>query len=119
MVYIAYITSGREKYDFQTDIAGIFEKRCDAEIAISKKLIEHHRLMLVDIVEEASSQDELPDFIKAISSSDKLIDSDEEEIETFLIENVSQLPPLKDLLRYNDSYYGEGWNYAIEEHKIL
>ena len=46
MVFVAYITSGRDKYDYFTELVGVFHKKEDAEKAMKRNLIECGKIFM-------------------------------------------------------------------------
>jgi hypothetical protein len=120
-VYVGYITSGREEYKFHTTLVGVGR---DKEALLKKiycELIEQQRLFncLWDDLGPDSLNDiddhtvvdpaiwDIKDFKKRYAKC--LTKKD------FITEFKEDLADIPNPLRYEDSYYEEGWTYTIEK----
>jgi hypothetical protein len=130
MVFIAYITGGRDKYDYYTDFVGVFNNEKDAEKAVKRNLIECGKIFdfFYDIILEDKKENAFDienkhySILKKINNFEERYNKCNNE-DQFLEEFKEDLINIdKDLDyivgRYNDSYYGDGWNYTIDEIEI-
>lgn len=130
MVYVAYITSGRDKYDYYTDLIGVFYKREDAEYALKKYLIESRKIFdsyfdaINDAKEENNFNLEIEYFtpLKKFNQFEERLQkcmNDDDFIDEFKEDLLNIEGLLEDIIsRYNDSYYQDGWDYTIDEVEI-
>jgi hypothetical protein len=88
MVFVCYITHGRDKDEYHTEFVGLFSKFCTAASALIAKLTEMGFLEVYDEQHQQLDVPRAPD------------DMDEDRLRQFLH-------------KYQDSYFDEGWNYTI------
>ena len=131
MVYVAYITSGRDKYEYETQVIGLFNDENDAEREMKKALILQRQILSLsfyyvdDYPEEYSFIKEFDNFenrLKKIKDIKDVNDSYRNKYftEEFLDDMVNCDMTLEYMVdKYNDSYYGDGWDYTITEYDIL
>lgn len=131
MVYIAYITSGREKYEYDTQVIGLFNDENVAEREMKKALILQGQILSLcfyyvdDYPEEYSFIKEFDNFenrLKKIKDIKDISDSYRQNyfIKEFLDDMVNCDMTLEYMVdNYNNSYYGDGWDYTITEYDII
>ena len=88
MVFVCYITHGRDKDTYHTEFVGLFSKFCTAAIALIGKLIK------MGFVEAYDEQHQ------PICVPRTPYDMDNDRLRQFV-------------QQYQDSYFEDGWNYTI------
>ena len=135
MVFVAYITSGRAKYEFETQFIGLFNDKNVAEREIKKALILQGKILSFylyyaddyadNFPEEYSFLKEFDNFenrLKKIEDIKDVSDSYRNNyfIEEFLDEMVNCNMTLEYMINtYDDGHYEEGWNYTIIETDVI
>lgn len=88
MVFVCYITHGRDKYEYHTELVGLFSEFCTAASALTAKLTEMGFLEAYDEQYQRLDVPRAPD------------DMNDDRLRQFL-------------KKYEDSYFDDGWNYTI------
>lgn len=97
MVYVPLITYGRAKYDYNTDLVGIFYDKKKAAVALFDALCRHF----------------------FIFDNDGFDHKDKQKHRQRLMKSSNVVKTLKSIVvHYGDSYFLDGWEYRIEEHKM-
>jgi len=91
--WVAYITEGREKYEYHTHLVGVFERVHSAARFMLTKLVEQGKLF--------GDEEDEKDQKQAV---DRLERADEDEVLSVLATIVREA---------NDSFYMDGWDYTI------
>jgi hypothetical protein len=88
MVFVCYITHGRDKYEYHTELVGLFSEFYTAASALTAKLTEMGFLEAYDEQYQNMEVPRAPD------------DMDNDRLQNFL-------------KKYENSYFDEGWSYTI------
>lgn len=107
-VYVSTITSGREKYKYETTLVGVFQCKKDAVMATFDVL--HKSEKIFSLEDEDDKVDEMLDtkYYQSMVQRNKLCNS---------IDNCNEM--LHNVCtKFSDSYYKDGWHYCIQEQEI-
>lgn len=107
-VWVAYITTGREKYEFDTEIIGTYSNYKEAIINVYRFLYNDGKIF--------------PSFLERGCRFEENF-HDRIQIEKELYDSETSPERMEELLRvscslYNDDHYLEGWRYEIKEQII-
>lgn len=116
-LYVAYVTSGRDKYEYKTEFLGLFRSVKNAEKAMIGYLFETCRVLNYiynDITNHEYALFKLFDnfqerYNKCLNEVD-FIKEFKEDVKNLDLNTVVQ--------DYSDSFYGDGWNYTIKPYVI-
>jgi hypothetical protein len=104
-VYIPNIYYGRDKYQFESKIVGIFKNKNDAIVQLIKELIKLDFIDFETYLNDIDSEEDIDEKEEKKNFTEMIINK-------VLLENI----PLPDICKeYGDSYYKEGWKFKIEE----
>ena len=101
--WIGYVTHGREKYEYHTDIAGISTSLDIVCQKIRDKLVELH--FVQDYEEDNKCSKEYVNFFEK-----KIWKPKKRETATVYLDRM--------IRNHDDSFQGDGWDYFIEEIKV-
>jgi len=124
MYYLAYLTMGRAKYEFETIIVGLFRDKNQACSKMADVLADG-RLLFDDINEyytrniNTYDADFYDDLLKVNGGNKKYTDIEIQDHKD-MIKNITNQTVTEELLKkyvqkYNNGYHEEGWTYEIEE----
>ena len=131
MVFVAYITSGRDKYEYETQFIGLFNDENDAKRKMKKTLILQRQILSLcfyysdNYPEEYSFIKKFDNFenrLKKIKDIKDINDSYRNKyfIDEFLDDIINCDMTLEYMVNnYNNSYYGDGWDYTIIETDVI
>jgi hypothetical protein len=116
-LYVAYITSGREKYEYKTEFVGGFTEHADALKAVFSKLVSSGRVLEPESVED--SLGDITYMLKTFKDENSLMDYIEDVDERpvdFPFHFLNPNTKLEDIIKdWNDSFYKDGWDYKIKK----
>ena len=130
MVFVAYITSGRDKYDYFTELVGVFHKKEDAEKAMKRNLIECGKIFMTfyDIIIDDKNtnifdiENDYYSILKKINNFEERFNKcnyEDQFLEEFKEDFINLDVDLGKIVnQYNDSFYEDGWEYVIDEVEI-
>ena len=100
-MFVAFVTSGREKYDYKTQFLGVFREEKRALQSMFHFLVQEGKLFLIRDTEEEEKA-----FLhyQAIFASDSM--SSANELRAYLT-NVCKT--------WSDSFYEDGWSFTIQK----
>ncbi len=113
-VFIAYITEGRDKYEYSTTIVGIFMNKNDALFKIFEKLYNDGKILMDDYF--ADMDDYAQEIFKDVASYNKFDEYKGDHFPFHLLHENIDLESV--IYGYHDSYYEDGWDYTIKEMAI-
>jgi hypothetical protein len=102
-LFLAYVTSGREKYVFTTNIIGIYTDKRKALQETFCYLVDDGLIFDEKDADSDDENDEQKEYTKAVINMDNI--SDIKRLETYLQMCVK---------KYNNTYYKNGWTYTIK-----
>ena len=106
MVWVVYITSGREKYVYETNMVGLFKEYGQAARALVQELMNQGRINgIFDPEKEDYSEEDYSEH-EALREQFKCKEWCPDTIESFIKEN-------------DDSYFEDGWDYTIAQYQII
>lgn len=106
MVYISIVISGREKYEFEADVVGVFTSKKKAIKMLLKKLIEDEHISALSYIENNDLEE-------------KVDEDDYETIFELMSKECNTEEDLQNIVKlYENSYYGNGWKYVIRKMEI-
>ena len=116
-IYISYITEGRERYYYHTDIIGAFVDKNTAMKKLFQTLVDHGKILLEEVFED--DPDCGREIFKDEESFEKFKEIDRDDIEEFPFHLLDENIDLEEIIEgFSDSYYKDGWDYSIKEVEI-
>ncbi len=120
-VVVAYITYGRDEYDYNTIFVGVFKSHEKATKAIFSRLVVERMILDVDTLTDTYDDNDIDHLLTIFKDEESyheyisgthgdsfpfhLLNPDA-DLETIIKEN-------------NDSYYKDGWDYTIKNTLII
>ena len=115
-LWVIYVTSGREKCEYRTDLIGLFENVDEGRAKLLRYLIDEGRLFsMIEGSEYINNESDDNNWKEC-----NMEELDADEIETFLKTKESlkhgtiSEELFDECMKYEDSYFQDGWDYSIK-----
>lgn len=114
-IYVAYITSGRDKHEYDTLLVGAFS---DENVALKKiftTLVNKDMVLCRELCEDLEGE-LIKDVFKYKASYDEYMDLEHYIFPFHLLKPDIDLEQV--IRDYDDSYYKDGWDYTSKEVQV-